>query len=70
MIDVVIASAARTAIGSYGKSLAGVPPSDLGAAASVAAIERAEIEREIGHARRQDAARGAAGQIALKDMAL
>jgi acetyl-CoA C-acetyltransferase len=44
VIDVVIASAARTAIGSYGKSLAGVPPSDLGAAASVAAIERAEIE--------------------------
>ncbi len=44
MIDVVIASAARTAIGSYGKSLAGVPPSDLGAAASVAAIERARIE--------------------------
>ena len=44
MIDVVIASAARTAIGSYGKSLAGVPPSDLGAAASVAAIERAGIE--------------------------
>jgi acetyl-CoA C-acetyltransferase len=44
VIDVVIASAARTAIGSYGKSLAGVPPSDLGAAASVAAIERAGIE--------------------------
>jgi acetyl-CoA C-acetyltransferase len=44
VIDVVIASAARTAIGSYGKSLAGVPPSDLGAAASVAAIERARIE--------------------------
>ncbi|HWF75065.1 MAG TPA: beta-ketothiolase BktB, partial [Solirubrobacteraceae bacterium] len=42
--DVVIASAARTAIGSYGKSLAGVPPSDLGAAASVAALERAGIE--------------------------
>jgi acetyl-CoA C-acetyltransferase len=42
--DVVIASAARTAIGSYGKSLAGVPPSDLGAAASVAALERAGLE--------------------------
>jgi acetyl-CoA C-acetyltransferase len=42
--DVVIASAARTAIGSYGKSLAGVAPSDLGAAASAAAIERAGIE--------------------------
>ncbi|MDQ6776721.1 MAG: beta-ketothiolase BktB [Actinomycetota bacterium] len=44
MIDVVIASAARTAIGSYGKSLAGIPPSDLGAAASVAALDRAGIE--------------------------
>jgi acetyl-CoA C-acetyltransferase len=44
VIDVVIASAARTAIGSYGKGLAGIPPSDLGAAASVAALERAGIE--------------------------
>jgi acetyl-CoA C-acetyltransferase len=40
---VVIVSAARAAIGSYGKSLADVPPTDLGAAASVAAIERAGI---------------------------
>ncbi|HEX8977935.1 MAG TPA: beta-ketothiolase BktB [Solirubrobacteraceae bacterium] len=46
MTDVVITSAARTAIGSYGKGLASVPPSDLGAAASVAAIERAGIEPE------------------------
>jgi acetyl-CoA C-acetyltransferase len=44
MTDVVITSAARTAIGSYGKSLAGVPPSDLGAVASASAIERAGIE--------------------------
>src|SRR5881227_237588 len=44
MTDVVIASAARTAIGSYGKSLAGVPPSDLGAIAATAALERANIE--------------------------
>jgi acetyl-CoA C-acetyltransferase len=43
VIDVVIASAARTAIGSYGKSLAGIPPSDLGAAAGTAAMERAGI---------------------------
>jgi acetyl-CoA C-acetyltransferase len=42
--DVVIASAARTAIGSYGKSLAGVPPSELGAAAATAAVERAGIQ--------------------------
>jgi acetyl-CoA C-acetyltransferase len=44
MTDVVIASAARTAIGAYGKSLAGVPPSELGAAAASAALERAGIE--------------------------
>jgi acetyl-CoA C-acetyltransferase len=44
MTDVVITSAIRTAIGSYGKGLAGVPPSDLGAVASAAAIERAGIE--------------------------
>ncbi len=44
MTDVVIASAARTAIGSYGRGLASVPPSDLGAAAASAAIERAGIE--------------------------
>jgi acetyl-CoA C-acetyltransferase len=44
MTDVVIVAAARTAIGSYGKSLAGVAPSDLGAIASVTALERAGIE--------------------------
>jgi acetyl-CoA C-acetyltransferase len=41
--NVVISSAARTAIGSYGKSLKGVPPTDLGATAASAAIERAGI---------------------------
>jgi acetyl-CoA C-acetyltransferase len=46
MTDVVIASAARTAIGSYGKGLAGVPPSDLGAAAASAAMDRAGIDPE------------------------
>jgi len=44
MTDVVIASAARTAIGSYGKSLAGVPPSDLGAAAASSVLERAHVD--------------------------
>jgi acetyl-CoA C-acetyltransferase len=44
MTNVVIAEATRTAIGSYGKSLVSVPPSDLGAAASAAAIERAGIQ--------------------------
>jgi acetyl-CoA C-acetyltransferase len=43
MTDVVIASAARTAIGSYGKGLASVPPSELGAIAAAAALERAGI---------------------------
>jgi acetyl-CoA C-acetyltransferase len=44
MTDVVIASAARTAIGSYGRGLAGVPPSELGCIAAAAAIERAGID--------------------------
>jgi acetyl-CoA C-acetyltransferase len=46
MTDVVIASAARTAIGSYGKGLASVPPSELGRIASVAALERAGVAPE------------------------
>jgi acetyl-CoA C-acetyltransferase len=41
--NVVISSAARTAIGSYGKSLKAVPPTDLGATAAAAAIERAGV---------------------------
>jgi acetyl-CoA C-acetyltransferase len=44
MNDVVISSAARTAIGSYGKSLAGVAPSELGRIAAQAALERAELQ--------------------------
>jgi acetyl-CoA C-acetyltransferase len=44
MTDVVIASAARTAIGSFGRGLASVPPSDLGAIAASAALERAQVE--------------------------
>jgi acetyl-CoA C-acetyltransferase len=44
MTDVVITSAARTAIGSYGKGLAAVPPSELGAIAATAALERSSIE--------------------------
>jgi acetyl-CoA C-acetyltransferase len=46
MTNVVITSAARTAIGSYGKSLKGVAPSDLGATAAKAAIERSGISPE------------------------
>ncbi len=44
MTNVVISSAARTAVGSYGKSLKDVPPTELGAIAARAAIERAQIE--------------------------
>jgi acetyl-CoA C-acetyltransferase len=48
--DVIIASAARTAIGSYGKSLKDVPPSELGSLASVAAMERAGVDpAEVDH---------------------
>jgi acetyl-CoA C-acetyltransferase len=46
MTDVVIASAARTAIGSYGKSLKDVPATELGITASKAAIERAKLQPE------------------------
>jgi acetyl-CoA C-acetyltransferase len=42
--NVVISSAARTAIGSFGRSLRDVPPSDLGAAAARAAVERAALD--------------------------
>jgi acetyl-CoA C-acetyltransferase len=42
--DVVISSAARTAVGGYGKSLRDTPPSDLGATAARAALERAGLE--------------------------
>jgi acetyl-CoA C-acetyltransferase len=44
--DVVIASTARTAVGSYGKSLRDVAPSELGAHAARAALERAQIAPE------------------------
>ena len=44
MTGVVIAGGARTAIGSYGKSLKNVPPTELGTAAATAAIERSGID--------------------------
>jgi acetyl-CoA C-acetyltransferase len=46
LTNVVITSAARTAIGSYGKSLAGVAPTDLGATAAAAALERSGLQGE------------------------
>jgi acetyl-CoA C-acetyltransferase len=42
--DVVIASAARTAIGSFGRSLRDVPPTELGANVARVAIQRAGLE--------------------------
>ena len=44
MTNVVIASAARTAVGSFNGSFAGTPAQDLGSTAIKAAIERAGIE--------------------------
>ncbi|MDG4647012.1 acetyl-CoA C-acyltransferase family protein [Roseibacterium sp. SDUM158017] len=44
MDDVVILSGARTAIGTFGGSLAGVPPIQLGATVAKAALERAGVE--------------------------
>jgi acetyl-CoA C-acetyltransferase len=64
MTEVVIAEATRTAIGSYGKSLASVSPFDLGAIAAAAAIERTGIAASdvdhvvfgnVIHTERQDA---------------
>ena len=46
MRDVVIASAARTPIGSFGKSLSSVAPTELGAIAARAAVERAGLHPE------------------------
>ena len=51
MEDIVILSGARTAIGTFGGSLAGISPIDLGAAVSKEALNRAGVEGEqIGHA--------------------
>src|SRR4051794_27329505 len=46
LTDVVISSAVRTAIGSYGKSLKDIPPTELGAIAAREALRRAEVEPE------------------------
>ena len=50
MEDIVILGAARTAIGTFGGSLAGVAPAQLGAVATKAALARAGVAPEqIGH---------------------
>jgi acetyl-CoA C-acetyltransferase len=42
--DIVILDGARTAIGTFGGSLAGTPPIDLGTAVAKAALERSGVE--------------------------
>ncbi|PJE31162.1 Beta-ketothiolase BktB [Pseudooceanicola marinus] len=50
MDDIVILSGARTAIGTFGGSLAGVSPIDLGTTVTRAALERAGVEgAQVGH---------------------
>ncbi|MEO0390280.1 MAG: acetyl-CoA C-acyltransferase family protein [Pseudomonadota bacterium] len=50
MQDIVILDGARTAIGTFGGSLAGTAPIDLGAIAAKAAMDRAGVEGgQIGH---------------------
>ena len=48
--DIVILSGARTAIGTFGGSLAATPPIELGTVAAKAALERAGVDgAQIGH---------------------
>ena len=50
MTDVVILSGVRTAIGTFGGSLAGIAPIDLGSAVAEAALQRAQVAGpQIGH---------------------
>ncbi len=50
MDDIVILSGARTAIGTFGGSLAATPPIELGTIAAKAALERAGVDGgQIGH---------------------
>ncbi|WP_294619048.1 acetyl-CoA C-acyltransferase family protein [uncultured Roseovarius sp.] len=50
MTDIVILDGARTAIGTFGGSLAGTPPSQLGAHVAKAAMERSGVEpAQVGH---------------------
>ncbi|QFT98131.1 Beta-ketothiolase BktB [Roseovarius sp. THAF8] len=50
MTDIVLLDGARTAIGTFGGSLAGTPPGQLGAVVTKAALERAGVEPgQVGH---------------------
>ena len=46
MTDIVIASAARTAVGSFGGSFANIPAHDLGSTVLSALVKRAGIQKE------------------------
>ena len=71
MRDVVIAGPVRTAIGKFGGALAGVPVTDLGAAAAREAMKRAGVsprdvgEAIMGHALQAGAGANTARQVAL-----
>ena len=50
MTDIVILGGARTAIGTFGGTLAGTPPIELGTITAKAALERAGVEgAQVGH---------------------
>ncbi|WP_420557260.1 acetyl-CoA C-acyltransferase family protein [Roseovarius sp.] len=50
MTDIVLLDGARTAIGTFGGSLAGTPPGQLGATVTRAALERSGVEPgQVGH---------------------
>jgi acetyl-CoA C-acetyltransferase len=50
MTEIVILGGARTAIGTFGGSLAGTPPIELGTVAAKAALERAGVDAgQVGH---------------------
>ncbi|WP_428513431.1 acetyl-CoA C-acyltransferase family protein [Roseovarius sp.] len=50
MTDIVLLDGARTAIGTFGGSLAGTPPAQLGAVVTRAALERSGVEPgQVGH---------------------
>ena len=71
MREVVIASAARTAIGSYGGSLKNVPAKELGAIAIKGAIEQAGIKPEdVEEVIMGDVLQGGLGQNVARQMSL
>ena len=67
MDDIVILSGARTAIGTFGGSLAGTSAIDLGALAARAALERAGVEGEaVPRSKARKGRRGPVGRMAGK----